>query len=294
MTMRYRGKAFEFALAKNLSDATGAPLSRDSVMDAAQKHYDGHATPDMDEAASEAILFLCANDSQFDDALSIHVLPDATGAGGDVRDVVAKHLDGEVGLSAKNRHQAIKHSRLSGTLDFAKNWTGYSVSDKYWAAVRPVFQQLAELRDEGKYFRDMRDKERAIYLPVLEAFEDEFNRLCLSHGRPFIRRVFQYLVGRHDYYKVVNQTDHVFVQSYNINGTLEWGSRWNIPDEIARIGRRRGSLNTLEVSFRDGWQMTFRIHNARALVEPSLKFDIQFQAMPVSVVSNQIRLNLRS
>ena len=38
--------------------------------------------------------------------------------------------------------------------------------------------------------------------------------------------------------------------------------------------------------------MTFRIHNARALEETSLKFDIQFHAMPVSVVSNQIRLNL--
>ena len=32
-----------------------------------------------------------------------------------------------------------------------------------------------------------------------------------------------------------------------------------------------------------GWQFSFRIHNASTIVEPSLKFDIQFVGEPTSV-----------
>ena len=34
----------------------------------------------------------------------------------------------------------------------------------------------------------------------------------------------------------------------------------------------------------NGWQLSFRIHNAKTDVEPSLKFDIQFIGMPCSFV----------
>ena len=40
-------------------------------------------------------------------------------------------------------------------------------------------------------------------VPILTAFEDEFRRLCQSYGARFIGRVFQYLVGTEDFYKVV-------------------------------------------------------------------------------------------
>ncbi|WP_202975530.1 HaeIII family restriction endonuclease [[Ruminococcus] torques] len=33
----------------------------------------------------------------------------------------------------------------------------------------------------------------------------------------------------------------------------------------------------------NGWQLSFRIHSASTKVEPSLKFDVQFISMPVSV-----------
>ena len=35
----------------------------------------------------------------------------------------------------------------------------------------------------------------------------------------------------------------------------------------------------------EGWQFTFRIHNASTLVEPSLKFDIQIVGMPTAIIT---------
>ena len=104
------------------------------------------------------------------------------------------------------------------------------------------------------------------------------------------RRVFQYIVGRQDFYKVVRQKDFVSIQSFNLNGSLEWGTRWHIPQGIAQIQRKPGSMSTLLVTFAGGWQLSFRIHNASKRVEPSLKFDIQFVALPVTVANHQIRV----
>ena len=35
----------------------------------------------------------------------------------------------------------------------------------------------------------------------------------------------------------------------------------------------------------NGWQLSFRIHNAKTEVEPSLKFDIQFIGMPTTILT---------
>ena len=293
MTMTSQGKAFEYALAQQLSKVTSAPLIDTSrAASIAEEFYRGRVVnrDSMDEAASEAALFLRAYDPRFDEAESIHIQSDKHGQYGDVRDVIVRIFGGEIGLSAKNHHQAIKHSRLSGTIDFGDRWAGYPVSSRYWNRVKPTFDVMESMRNEGLHFRDVPNKNAMFYLPILTAFEDEFTRLCQSHGDKFIKSVFQYLVGQYDFYKVVRQRDHVSIQSYNINGTLMWGRRWTIPNRIDQIHRKQGSDNTLIVAFSGGWQMSFRIHSARSKIEPSLKFDIQFLAMPVSVGNHQIPL----
>lgn len=290
MTMTARGKAFEFALAQQLSNITNTPILEDVGYQTARDYYDLHGAVAMDNAASEAVLFLQAMDTQFDAGVSIQVQTDNKGRAGDVRDVVFSYFGGEIGLSAKNNNSAVKNSRLSPNIDFGKQWADYPVSSSYWNAVRPIFQHLSTLRDQGALFRDLPNKEATVYLPVLTAFEDEFRRLCQSYGSRFIGRVFQYLVGTHDFYKVVRRQDHVSIQSFNLNGSLQWGSRWNIPQGIAQIQRYPGRMNTLLVTFTGGWQLSFRIHNASSRVEPSLKFDIQFVALPVSVANHQIPL----
>ena len=291
MTMTSQGRAFEYALAQQLCKVTKAPL--DDLIEgtaAAKASYRQNDVDreSMDEAASEAALFLQAHDARFDEAESIHIQSDKHGQRGDVRDVIVRIFGGEIGLSAKNHHHAVKHPRLSGTIDFGDRWAGYPVSSRYWDRVKPTFAVMESMRDEGRYFRDVPNKNAMFYLPILTAFEDEFTRLCQLHGEKFIKPVFQYLVGQYDFYKVVRQRDHVSIQSYNINGTLRWGKRWTIPQMIDQVHRKQASDNTLLVTFTGGWQMSFRIHNAGSKIEPSLKFDIQFLAMPVGVGNHQI------
>ena len=49
---------------------------------------------------------------------------DKEGIKGDVRDLLAirKLLDWEIGISCKHNHSAVKHSRLSASLDFGEKW----------------------------------------------------------------------------------------------------------------------------------------------------------------------------
>lgn len=44
------------------------------------------------------------------------------------------------------------------------------------------------------------------------------------------------------------------------------------------------SNNTLELYLNNGWQFSFRIHNASTLIEPSLKFDVQIMGMPTNII----------
>ena len=74
-----------------------------------------------ERAADEATVFLCCHDERFKKAVSITLQDDKEGMAGDVRDVVVNLLDGgHIGISAKNRHEAVKHSRLSDRIDFGK------------------------------------------------------------------------------------------------------------------------------------------------------------------------------
>ena len=286
--MTARGKAFEYALAKHLSQVLDVPIVQSDSTATANEFYDMYGVSDMDDAAAEAVMFLNAYDKHLREAVTIHIQGDARGQDGDPRDVIVRLKSGEIGISAKNHHRALKHPRLSRTIDFGSRWADYPVSREYWRAVRPIFDHMADLRDQKVRFKDLGDKETGIYLPVLTAFEDEFRRLYQAFGALFIQRVFRFMVGRYDFYKVVKERGHVNVASYNINGSLEWGPRWQIPTGLDFIRRKPNSRHTLIVGFTGGWQMSFRLHSARSIVEPSLKFDVNFEATPVTVTSNQI------
>lgn len=54
---------------------------------------------------------------------------------------------------------------------------------------------------------------------------------------------------------------------------------------IVSLDFKPNSLTTLELYLNNGWQFTFRIHNAEKEVKPSLKFDIQIVGMPTSIIS---------
>lgn len=76
-------------------------------------------------------------------------------------------------------------------------------------------------------------------------------------------------------------------------GTLNQASRSKTPDiyvykiplpsELIFIDFKQGSKTTILLCFDNGWQFSFRLHNAKDKIEPSLKFDVQLVGMPTEV-----------
>ena len=293
-TQTESGKAFEYALASAISKASGAQLIQDPACTDAKLYFqasDSAEQKNMKKAAAKASSFLCSNDPNFGLAQSAIFQKDFAGQRGDVRDIIVILSNNQqIGLSAKNNHEALKHSRLSDKIDFGQKWSNCPVSDDYWNMVTPTFQEMRNLQNNNTLFRDISDKENKFYLPILIAFEDEFRSLCGIHGSKFISSVFHYLIGNFDFYKVMylRRQKTVQVQPFNLNGTLGWGQKWKLPSKIDSIRRENRSRSTLIVAFEGGWQISFRLHNATSKVEPSLKFDINFVSMPPYATGNQM------
>ena len=109
--------------------------------------------------------------------------------------------------------------------------------------------------------------------------------------------MLKYLLGKFDFYKVISIDNKKVtrVQSYNLYGTLNQDGVHEkrkieipiiiLPTRIVSLDFKPNSLTTLELYLNNGWQFTFRIHNAEKEVKPSLKFDIQIVGMPTSIIS---------
>ena len=295
MTQTDNGKAFEYAIASALSKLLGVEIRKGKALDVADacyKYLDNKTRQWIDRAADESSVFLTCHYNRFENGTLIFLQDDKIGIKGDVRDIVIQIPKSEIGISAKHNHKAIKHSRLSDTIDFGRNWADYACSSSYFRAINPIFKDLRVMREQKMLFRDINGKDARIYLPILTAFEDELKRLCENFRELFVKRMFRYLLGKHDFYKVIKDRKIVSIQSMNMEGNLKWGKKWKIPNRIESVNRKRGSNNTLLVSFTGGWQLSFRIHNASSRVEPSLKFDIQFVGMPQDVARHEIDLQL--
>lgn len=257
------------------------------------------------EAAVNTILALEPHmEENFDDELILKFQKDDVGENGDVRDIVIYRdgIDWEVGLSIKHNHSAVKHSRLSHTIDFGTVWYGLPCSDEYWKEVSPVFDMLHIEKGRGTNWSDLNHKERDVYVPLLNAFLHEVQRSY--HEDPAIAvRMFEYLVGVKDYHKIESIDDRclTLIQTFNLHGTLGKPSRIKVsalnvpivelPTEIIYMRFKKNSKTTVEIYMDNGWAFSFRIHSASTCVQPSLKFDIQFISTPDSVLKIECRWN---
>lgn len=232
------------------------------------------------------------------DELTLEFQKDGAGIKGDVRDIIIKRQDiqWEIGLSIKHNHDAVKHSRLSHKLDFGKEWFGVSCSRKYWDAVTPVFDMLKKQKEIGLRWSEISDKSQRVYIPLLQAFMDEVSR-AYENDETVPRKMIEYLIGIEDYYKIVSKDSKrlTLIHTFNMHNTLNKPSRGRVsaitvpivelPTRIVALGFKPNSDNTIEIYFDNGWQLSFRIHNAKSTVEPSLKFDVQFVGMPTSILN---------
>lgn len=294
-TQTTTGKAFEYAIAMQLADICSCALEQSPAMKTAHEKMlamKGESKKEWDnmrKAANEAVLFLCSMDSRLSMVKKIKLLPDSAGKDGDVRDVIAVCYTGEeVGISAKNRNDAVKHNRLSDKMDFAEEWLQLKCSEVYFKAINPIFEMLRE--NKGKPFRDIPNRHSSVYLPVLLAFKQEIERQQDLTGLIVAPRLMQFLIGKFDFYKVIKENGHVSVSSFNMLGTMRWGNKWEMPTKIKSIEFTQNKQNNLDMILDKGWALSFRIHNASSKCEPSLKFDVRIQGWPTSILKSIIKI----
>lgn len=304
------GKAFEYALAKQYCDYVNkqgveAAIDEDDTYNIAKGYYDDFEESVQNRYNSAAFQtidtliriepgLLAAKNAE--DILHIKLMKDSSGESGDVRDVVFSRNNPawEIGFSAKNNNDAVKHSRLSHVLDFGKEWLSIPCSETYWAEIKPIFDYIQELKQGGikATWRDLGDdKQKLIYIPLLEAFRKELLRLNESNDN-IPAKLISYLIGEYPFYKIIKDDTHnlVVVKAFNINGELnktvnKQKARYkvpaiNLPTRIVEFKMKEGSEDTLNMILDGGWEISFRIHNAATALEKSLKFDIRLLGNP--------------
>jgi hypothetical protein len=292
------GRAFEYGVAMSLCERLPATFS-ENIQSETAKHCFEHCSiseqTNIVKAAREVIAFLVAHDVRLaDKGCIVYLQSDQMGQRGDVRDIIVhnKVINQDVGISAKNRHWAIKHSRLSEQIDFGFDWLGIHCSNQYLHTVTPIFRELRSRKRRGEKWRDIPDKMQRYYMPILQAFQTEMSSLFVREPNKVPKALVQYLLGRFDFYKVIKENGDVTITSFNIEGTLKWGSKLKMPSRISEISSKPESDTTLIMTFDQGWQISFRIHNASTIVEPSLKFDINIIGLPSNVSRNVIPYNI--
>ncbi len=309
------GKAFEYALLKEflerLKVVTTVSVVENSPYKTALKCFLSFNEKEQSHytlVASFAVNFLLdieprlSNGISNDDVLQLEIVSDKEGQTGDVRDVLAiRSLQKwEIGISAKNNHRAVKHSRLSNDIDFGQKWLGFPCSVEYFNEVKPVFDYLAKLRTASKATQKwdtLGDYHTSVYVPILDAFKKELLRLDKENPGVIAKHLIEYLIGNQDFYKVIKGSNKVEIQAYNLHGTLNLAfenvkpkakvPKLKLPNRLIEVIYQENSKTTLLVTLNEGWQISFRIHNASSRIEPSLKFDINLVSAPHSLFTNQ-------
>jgi hypothetical protein len=238
-----------------------------------------------------------------DNRVEISLQADSQGIQGDVRDILAVRIavnNGdrwEIGISSKHNHDAVKHPRVSPTINIGREWIGYSCDEQYWDDIARVFDFIRPFIGI-KRWSEIENKEENIYMPILEAVKQQIIRLYKEHGKKCTANLLHYLIGKNDFYKaiVLPKRRQLTVQGFNINGTLNLPSsnkepfikveRLKLPKKLHAIHFEESSNNKIKIVMDEGWQISMRIHNASSKVENSLKMDVRLEGIPYYIFTH--------
>jgi len=304
-----KGKAYEYAcvLAVNdlISSIRPVEIVDNSSLEIAKSHFNNDISDlerrNMSLSAKAGVQVIIQMEPRMydgKDKLTISLQPDTVATKkGDIRDVliIRRSIKWEIGISLKHNHAALKHSRLSPKIDFGKEWFNCPCSEEYFKEINKIFSFLAESKKQGKKWSDFgKGKEFFVYRPVLMAFMKEFTRL--ADKKNITSKLIKYLIGSNgrDYYKMIHYDNHIVtITPFNLYGTLNQKGEnatplktippVRLPKKILCMDFKEKSSSTLILSMDEGWQISFRIHNASTFVEPSLKFDIQLKGQPANL-----------
>ena len=302
------GKALEWAVASRLAIALGGSTSigADLIIDSKSSTYAKDCFDSLN--SEEQIDWLTAatlgvnhivhrerNNPSIINPIGIEIASDSSGISGDVRDVIVNGpKNSTIGISCKNNHDAFKHPRLSGTIDFVSDWklSESGCSKKYWNQVTPIFERLAAIRkssDGQMKFSELDDLRSEVMIPIMNAFVEELKRVA-SYGDieegVLCKELTSYVIGNQDFYKLIRDKadKQVRVMAFNFNGTL-YGRRPKSAMQLLGINYQKesdasGNSVTVVVQLDQGYAFKMRLHTASSRVEPSLKFDIQAVGLP--------------
>jgi len=299
------GKAYEYAcvLALNelVSPVRNIEITENSSLSLAKQRY----TEDISEQERKEMLSSAKSGMQViidlepkiiedgKDKLTITLQADNVAKAGDVRDllIIRRSIKWEIGISVKHNHAALSHFRLSQTNDFGKKLFGYTCSKKYFEEIKPVFNSLLDLQRNGVEWKDLSNKEESVYVPILKAFSSEANYQYKLHSKNVTEGIVKLLLGSNgnDYYKLIHSNNRTTrVMPFNFQKTLSQGSnkplpKIKLPTRIIEISFKPKSRTTIIMILDNGWAISFRIHNASTIVEPSLKFDVQLAGQPTDL-----------
>ncbi len=252
----------------------------------------------MDNAAMAAVRIIARLEPLLQNSIGQNLFltlqPDKAGSEGDVRDILAirKDFEWEIGISCKHNHNAVKHSRLSRLIDFGDKWLQIPCSEEYFKDIAPIFDKLTALRNEKIEWKEIKNKNEEIYIPLLDSFVKELKRLEFENPVIVPQRFLSYLLGKNDFYKVISMGSKKVTQisAFNIYGTLNksFGKikpqtivpRLTMPTKFYDIRYKPKSKNTIIATCDNGWTISMRIHSASTLVESSLKFDVNLIGIP--------------
>lgn len=301
------GKAVEYAFLKSLESRLEAgndiSIVASNQLNTASEAYFSFDTEKREEmnlaanAGVDVILGLEPKLHKGANPLMLTIQQDATGQVGDVRDVLAIRTadNWEIGVSCKNNHTALKHSRISAKINIGESWFGYQSTEDYFNEITPIFEELSDLRRQEVLWRDIPDKAEKYYIPIQEALMRELRRLDQANPGQIPRRLLSYLLGRHDFYKAIVNTRSrtTEIQGFNLYGTLNQQTQGlmpqlrmpqlKLPNRFYDIHFKENSDNTIMIVCDEGWTISARIHNASSKVESSLKLDVKLVGLPPSL-----------
>lgn len=314
-TQTKSGKSFEYALAVAIYDKINngqkITIKKDNPYKNAEKYFESYSKGEQEnylKAARAAIKHIVKLEPRLenpvnDEGITISIQSNQKGVHGDIRDVLMVRAKNswEVGFSAKNQNNAVKHSRLSDCIDFGKKWVGVNCSEEYMEKVGVIFGKIRKLIRENKernhdlLWSEIPTKTSEYYVPTLEAFENELCKL-IKNNKKIPSSLLEYMIGKNDFYKIMKYNKGtVKIQGYNLHETLNMPSdsinpqnrisKLKFPTKIINI--QREDDNKKIIIFDKGWQISFRIHNAASKAEPSLKFDIKLVGVPPDLYSHE-------
>ena len=279
------GKGFEWAMGTALEHVFHIKIVESSASLVCQDSFNQLSTEKQNHCmlnAEIAAYHLKEMEPQLASSTAVRFQEDNKGQTGDVRDLIIEYSGGELGISCKSNHSALKHSRLSDKIDFVRKWglSENGCSPVYWDAIRPTFANLRELKSRGVLWSEMPIEEKKnVYWRVLDAFALELQSVVNSDEPDLGENLIKYLIGQQDYYKVISRPKQVEIFGFNFFKTLNL-PKLQLPKQILAIDNKNGGQYSKTVRFSNGFTVNFRIHNAEKVVSPSLKFDIEALAWP--------------